>query len=211
MIFMMLITSPTYADKQAITEDGETVILKDDGTWFITPNAKGDLSNQVFRNATWGMSKSQVKITEKEKPKSEDDSFLVYVGKVAGMNALIIYVFVDNKLVRAKYSFIENNSNRNDNITDYNNLKKLFEKKYAKPKEDKFIWKNDLYRDNSSEWGFAVSLGHLLFYSQWETSNTVITLTLSGENHRTELVAEYYSKALEVLEGKILRKERANY
>ncbi len=163
-----------------------------------------------FRKTTWGMSKSQVKATEAGVPNSEDESVLMYSSRISGMNALVIYIFAENKLVRAKYLFTEEHSNRNDYITDYNSLKEALGKKYGKIKNEETVWRNDLYRDDFSQWGFAVSLGHLIYYSQWNTENTNISLVLSGENYDIKLAAEYTSKALEKLEEKVREKKQSS-
>ena len=206
---MCCLSFPAYANRLAVTENGKTVILKDDGTWVIRKDKNPSHSTKNFRKTVWGMSKSQVKATESGKPKKEDDSTFVYVGRVSGMNALIIYIFAENKLVRAKYLFREQHSNENDYISDYDNLKKALVKKYGKVKDEKSVWRDDLYKDNYSKWGFAVSLGHRIYYSQWETKDTEIFLVLSGENYKIDLVAEYCSKVLKDLEKKVREKERA--
>ena len=71
-------------------------------------------------------------------------------------------------------------------------------KKYGKPKMDfPGVWKNDLYKDDKSEWGFAVSLGHLAYGASWETSTTKIEIMLSGDNYKINLILSYFSKELE--------------
>lgn len=40
-----------------------------------------------------------------------------------------------------------------------------------------------MYKDNSEDWGFAISLGDLAMISQWFTDTTEIGLTLSGDNY----------------------------
>jgi hypothetical protein len=59
------------------------------------------------------------------------------------------------------------------------------------------VWKDDLYKDDKSEWGFAVSLGHLAYGASWETSATKIEIMLLGDNYEINLFLSYFSKELE--------------
>ncbi|GAH71775.1 unnamed protein product, partial [marine sediment metagenome] len=88
-------------------------------------------------------------------------------------------------------------SNDNLYIDDYEKLKETLTKKYGKPKFDKVTWDDDLYKDDRSHWGFAVSLGHLDYFSSWETSTTYISLRLNGDNYKISLVIAYESRELE--------------
>ena len=158
---------------------------------------------QDFRNTNWGMSKAQVKQSETSDILKETEDILAYKEDLAGYESFVIYIFASNKLTRAKYSIIEKHSNKNDYISDYKSIKELLKKKYGKPKEDKTIWKNDLYKDDYSQWGFAVSLGHLMYYSSWETDKTNILFLLNGENYDLSTVIEYSGKELSAVEDKI--------
>lgn len=160
-----------------------------------------------FRKADWGMSISEVKQTEETEILQETDDIIAYETTLAGYKALVVYIFAGNQLTRAKYSFIEEHSNKNDYISDYSNLKNLLTKKYGNPYEDETYWKNDLYRDDYSDWGFAVSLGHLLYYAKWNSDRTEIFAVLQGENYQIRTVIEYTSKNLGEQEDKIRETE----
>jgi len=163
-----------------------------------------------FRKADWGMSIEEVKKTEETEILKETNDVLVYETTLAGYQALVAYIFAGNKLTRAKYSFIEDHSNKNDYISDYSNLKTLLTKKYGNPYEDETFWKNDLYRDDYSDWGFAISLGHLFYYAKWDSESTDIVAILQGENYQIETIIEYTSKDLENQEEKIREAEALN-
>jgi len=149
-----------------------------------------------FRKANWGMSKEEVKATEDKKPDSEYDNSLVYYVKIGGDDYLCGYSFLQDKLYNTGYVFVGEHSNKNDYIRDYKNLKEILAKKYGKPKSDRTTWDNDLYKNDRSKWGFAVSLGHLSYGAIWETSNTFITLVLNGDNYEITLLAAYDSRKL---------------
>jgi hypothetical protein len=126
---------------------------------------------------------------------------VTYLTKVAGLDAFAIYIFVSDQLVRGRYGFLAEHSNKNDFISDYHRIKSILTRKYGRPLEDETLWKNDLYRDDPDEYGFAVSLGHLVYYANWKTVHTEISLVLHGENYRIVHVLEYRSIELAALES----------
>jgi len=158
------------------------------------------IAKRDFRKTNWGMDKKTVKLTEPDDPSSEEDSAMIYSRKVAGMNALIGYIFAQDKLVRAKYMFHQDHDDLNAYITDQDNIKKALAKRYGKPAKERTVWTNELYKKIPSQWGIALGEGYVTFISVWETAKTEISLTLKGEKGKTDLWLEYKSKALAKLE-----------
>jgi len=142
-----------------------------------------------FRKTNWGMSKEQVKATENKKPNLEEDNVLAYKVKINGDDYFCAYSFLKDKLHNAGYAIAEKHTNRNLYIDDYKKLKELLIKQYGRPLTDRTTW-------DRSEWGFAVSLGHLSYGATWETSATYITLGLNGDNYKINLLLAYDSKEL---------------
>ena len=166
-----------------------------------------------FRKTNWGMSKEQVKATEKNKIAFEDKEVIAMDrAQVDGKECIYVYYFLEDKLYRAGYSFMEEHINKNFYIDDYEDLKEILTKKYDKPVLDKKIWENDLFKDDRSSWGLAVSVGHLKYFSSWETSTTYINLGIDGDNYKISLTIGYYSKELEEWADKILEeKAKSNF
>jgi len=151
-----------------------------------------------FRKTNWGMSKEQVKATEDKKPDFEADTTLGYDVTISGKDFACIYSFLEDKLYNSGYFFTGKHTNKNLYIDDYEELKETLTKKYGKPKMDiPGLWKNDLYKDDKSHWGMAISVGHLAYGNSWETPNTKISLMLSGDNYKIKLVLFYTRKELE--------------
>lgn len=160
-----------------------------------------------FRKTKWGMSITQVKSSEPLDVAKEDENLLGYETTVIGKDVFVVYFFIDNQLVSARYLLAESHTNRNDFITDYNDFKEILTKKYGKPKQDESLWKNDLYKDDYSDWGFAISLGHLTYLSSWETQDTEIINILMGDNFDISCIVEYSSKNLKEIEKKAQEKK----
>ena len=57
----------------------------------------------TFRKTSWGMNIEEVKISEELKVAEERDELIFYKTRVLEKDVLLAYIFVDNKLVRAKY------------------------------------------------------------------------------------------------------------
>ena len=148
-----------------------------------------------FRGSDWGDSVAAVKAQAGEPAMSQDDT-LAYEVSISGLDAYLLYNFIANKLVSAGYMFTETHSNDNAFITDYGKIGELLRQKYGAPAEDESTWLNDLYRDDASHYGFAISLGHLVKRSIWETETTTIAHALHGDNYEITHAVLYSSKAL---------------
>jgi hypothetical protein len=129
-----------------------------------------------FRETTWGMSKEQVKATEDRKADYEENDVLCYKVNIFGGNYYCFYSFLEDTLYNGGYIFTEEHTNKNLYIYDYEELKVIITKEYGKPTMDEINWKNDLYKDDKSEWGMAISIGDLEYWALWETLNTKIGL-----------------------------------
>jgi len=147
-----------------------------------------------FRNTTWGMSKQEVKSVENIELLKEIDNALVYKTEIAGFQCYVYYIFINDQLSRAKYYLLESHTNMNDHISDYKKLKKLLTKKYGSPVESEQIWRDDLYKGDYNDWGMAISVGDMMYYSEWEIPETDVLIMLYGENYEINHQIEYSSK-----------------
>lgn len=147
-----------------------------------------------FRNTNWGMSKEEVVEIETAEYAGEDGDLLFYTDDVAGLDTILFYEYLDNKLVSGGYVFDENYINQNNHIDDYKKVKELLAKKYGEPVIDRQRWLNDLYKGDTQNYGTALSVGHLAYMSKWEAESTDITMMLRGENFEVNLTLYYKSK-----------------
>lgn len=157
-------------------------------------------SKTHFRDATWGMSPEQVGKIEKSKSfqklhsKSTGLDIVGYKGQAGAFKCFIAYYFAENQLVEGRYSFIEKHTNRNLYISDFKNIKDSLIEKYGKATKDNVVWRNDLYKDDPSDWGMAVSVGHLNFEATWKLPETKIHLLLKGDNYKITHILDYMSE-----------------
>jgi len=157
-----------------------------------------------FRKINWGMSKGQVKATEGKEPDSETNTTVAYKVEISGDDYICGYTFLEDKLYNSGYVFIGGHTNENLYIDDYGRLKGILTKKYGRPETDEITWIDDLFKDDRSVWGFAISIGDLSYRSTWETPTTYITLRLWGDNYEIDLVLAYDSRELKGWADKII-------
>ena len=155
-----------------------------------------------FRQADYGMTIEQVKASEQGVEWIDYSADIVgFKTKLAGLDALCGYVFVDDQFVRGTYVITEKHSNKTTYLSDYKTLTGLLQKKYGEPAKDETIWLNDLYKNMPSRHGMAVAVGHLSKYAQWATEDTDITALLTGDNYKITLKLEYKSSDLGAMEA----------
>lgn len=156
-----------------------------------------------FRNAKWGMSIDEVKATENKAPKREYDLgpyyTLTYQGTFDGMSTDYEFKFKDGKLWDVSYDFDIAHDDKNLYISDYEKVKKTLSDEYGKPDHSYYKWESDLYKDNPGQYGTAISLGQLTFYTYWKTNSTVITLVLAGSDSKIRMYIFYSPTKLDFL------------
>jgi hypothetical protein len=188
------------------------------------------ISAQDFRKVTWGMTQTQVMATEPDRPaevRQENGETVVKYDPVrtAEFAARLLYIFVNDKLVRAKYVSNAEHSELNDFIGDFRAVEPILIEKYGKPATERAVWEDDLYQQERLPYldqdrarpsdilpsdqhaGLAVSLGNLRLITQRSNAHTKITHALTGADSRIVHQIEYRSVELEALENKVLHKQ----
>ena len=189
---------------RATTESGAMVVLNDDGTWATEPSPMAGNPAQLalgFRKVPWGATMSEIKASEVQQPDHEDEDSLGFNTVLAGLQAIVFYILIEDQLVRAKYIITQEYQNKNSYITAFSTLKEALTSKYGVSGESNIYWNDDLYEDDPTEWGMAISLGHHSRFETWANENTSICLALTGENYDIQLVVEYTGIALRDIES----------
>ena len=157
-----------------------------------------------FRDTKWGMSRQEVKRIEGSQIIDEAEVGVIYADKLMGFDVYVLYSFFKDQLSQGSYIFRQKHSNNGLFIEDYEVLKKALDKKYENKVIDKVVWKNDLWKDDRSHWGNAIAMGHLVYRTKWETADTNIYFSLSGDNFEVKMLLTYNSRELE---GKVEEQE----
>ena len=124
-----------------------------------------------FRDADFGMTKQQVKDSEKEKPKTEDDDSLLYTDRLLGFEVVVIYMFVDNKFFLGQYIFEQEYTNENRYIEDFRKIKSALKEKYGNPDigsgASEARWSQTFYKDRPEKHGMALIRGEVEYLCLW--------------------------------------------
>jgi len=168
--------------------------------WSALNELMQQMTKTHFREVRWGMTQAQIRALEKGEPrgtvhsKSSGLDIIVYEGKAGDLSCNFGYYFAENQLVEGRYMFTEKHANDLLFFADFRNVKESLTKKYGEPTRDKVLWLNDLFKDDSSQWGMALSIGHVVFEVAWRTSQTEIMLRLVGDNYEVTHFVQYTSK-----------------
>lgn len=143
-----------------------------------------------FRNTTWGMSKSEVRDAESATLCYEDTNVLIYEGKLVGCDASIHYRFNDDELEIGAY-LIDNELDVDD-ITAYEKLQELMEKKYGEPDKSGLTQKypeKKMSLETYGDYVKAIASGLAELNCIWmnEDSSIFLTCTEDTEKHNVQV------------------------
>jgi len=165
--------------------------------------------NYTFRFTRWGMTSEEVIASElKLDPVEKSENSIKYKTLVLGKNVELVYLFAQNKLIGASYKLEDNYINSQHFISTYQKFKRALAQKYGPAKKDEIIWSNDTYRNVSSKRGLALSLGHVEYFTIWETPDTTIAGILKEDKFNVNCSVEYSSKELSQLQQESSKEDK---
>ena len=155
----------------------------------------------TFRGYDWGTSLDEIKQNEVTSDMVENvdygmsgNTLIILNSKVSSYDASVIFEFDnDNKLISGGYSLTEEHTDDSGYYDDFIKLTSSYAKKYGLP-EQSDVWKNNLYKDDVTKWGFAAACGHVSFLRYWDADDgSSISISLSGDNFETSTFVLYRS------------------
>lgn len=196
------------------------------GSISVLPASQPDL-----RKVSWGMTPAQVMATEPDRPsdvRQSDGETVVKYESAAGADlpGRLIYIFVADKLVRAKYISNAEHTEKNEFIADFHAVEPVLSEKYGKPGAERAVWDSDelqlerlpyLDQDRTRasdilasdpNAGLSVALGYLRLYTQRGNARTKIVHALTGGDAMILHQIEYRSVEFEGLEKQAIRTAR---
>lgn len=153
----------------------------------------------TFRGYAWGTSLDEIKQKEVTSDMVEnvdygllDNKLFILNREVSSYDASIVFEFdSNNKLISGGYALTEEHADDGGYYDDFIDLTKLYTKKYGEPQKND-VWKNDLYKDDKSKWGFAAACGHVSFFRYWKADDgSEIYILLRGDNFETSTTILY--------------------
>jgi hypothetical protein len=152
-----------------------------------------DIEDFTFRGMSWGDSSEKVKELEKWEHVVDLDNASVYEGMLFGWDTTLLYGFSADRLTGGIYRFDQTYVNANQYLNDFERVKAALVKKYGEPESDIWRWKDRLYRDKPEMYGDAVERGSLELEAEWDFPDTLIVLSLKGENYEASFTLAYKS------------------
>jgi len=147
-----------------------------------------------FRNTRWGMSPQQVIFTEGEpssQKKSNGSANLQYRSELMDMECVLMYLFSQNNLIKAKYSFLKKYPLNSQNIEEHISIKKALIEKFGKPKEDNICTEAIQEGNHSSPQSSSANSTKLIKTTCWQTSETRVCLNLYKNKEHINMELEY--------------------
>ncbi len=143
-----------------------------------------DLTAKPLPAITWGMGRESIQKVE-GRPLSREESgaweFLRYRREVFGKRCHVAYVLANRRLVSVRVSLLENYSDKDRYIADYNQIRDYLNRRIGEPRYDNVVWSDRAYAERGESLGTAVTSGCLSLSSEWVTGDTGFRLSLTGE------------------------------
>jgi hypothetical protein len=178
--------------------------------FILSLSVQAELSwsgSYTFRYTNWGMTAEEVVASESElDPIEKSENMIKYKTRVLDKHVDLIYYFVQNKLVGSLYKIDENYLNSQHFIASYRKFQAALSRKYGPPKIEETNWQSDALRKIGSKKGLALSLGHVDYFSAWETPKTTIACSLKEENYDVNCSIRYRSREFMALEQELKKR-----
>lgn len=155
-----------------------------------------------FQKTEWGdtpqqvIAKQGIAKADRRWEKHGRHGVLWTTDQLVNQPALVVYIFVDKKLVRVKVVFTRQRTNANGFLSDFASFEDKLTRVYGEPVEDNTFWSRDLYRDRPEKWGMALLIGDLSKFTRRDTADgTEVWHGLTGGNYEVQHLLEYVGKA----------------
>jgi len=141
-----------------------------------------DFPDYDFRSTLWGMTKEEVKCSERIHPESEGTSHIVYKDRVLELDTIVGYHFIDDSLVEAGYAFRESYMDEGLYVKQYIKIKDFLSNTYGSPTLDEDINAACCYGSEDSSGDYD----SLMFLTEWLTGRSIIRMILMGDEDGCE-------------------------
>ena len=129
----------------------------------------------------------------------EYDGIYSFMGSAEGRQSYIVFYEVDGKVVQGTHFLLgEYDVDPNDNTKDFEAMKRALTARHGPPGYDTLAWKGDRYRNDPTNWDWAVTDGDLIYQTVWSTPHSLVRMDLTANtgNQQLETVALPNGKAL---------------
>ncbi len=125
-----------------------------------------------------------------QRKKLDNLEVLYYQRDLMDYMAYLQFIFNDNSLIQIHIELWQIAGSKNKPLRDYEQIKTCLSTNFGSPFEDIVHWQNPTFRYDELSWGYAVSLGHLIYQTRWINQGVELGLRLRGENKKNWLEVE---------------------
>lgn len=166
---------------------------------LTTEAAFAETTDYDFKSFQWGDSREKV-ISVEGTPEGDGtvsgttSTYLAYETTAVGMDVLLGYYFCDEGLYGVRYVLLEEHSNEELYIDDYEKFKNALTKKYGKPLWDLENWANDSKKEYYADRkGDALCYGYLTYETVYSSGTASIVMAMSADNYEITTTIDYMS------------------
>jgi hypothetical protein len=165
--------------------------------YFAPP--KDYRSPEGYKKARWGMSTREVQRVfpaARRAPGGKKMDGLAMTDSVGGRQAHVLLGFAKGALAVVAANIEPRSPSKPQGyVEDYDEMQEKLTKKYGAA-EVSVRWSDDALKDKPHLLAVAVAMGHADLQSVWWTGESMIVLSLEGENRRPKLRLVYSSNRL---------------
>jgi len=144
-----------------------------------------------FRDNHWGNSRAAVKLAESRPPVREDDLLLVYPAKVEGIDCVLVYMFLADRLCAGFYQLSDYRNDNNEYFDDLDGVKDKLVTGLGNPEVENWNWADDPFERSRDLWGDSLGFGLVAVDAGWVTERSIVSYRLSGGNFSGDLLLMY--------------------
>ena len=142
-----------------------------------------------FRGVAWGASQEEVRSTETHPLHHDYEGELAYWNfEFAGVEAGLVYVFEDDRLVRARFVSRHRTSRPEEDMADYEAFKAQLEEHFGPAESEEWVWADGAERAEGEGSVAAIASGEVVLESRWTLDDTTVRLLSAAENGVVETV-----------------------
>jgi len=149
-----------------------------------------------FRDASWGMSKAEVKEAEDKQLLQEKVDVLYYADTMEDQQMYVIYKFAgeEKQLHQGQYILQSELTNESQYIDFYKVLESNYRDQYGSPRVDTTLVQAEKYMGSPSQYSSGLKSGDVRFQTSWDTKETEILMQLWNGNRGIQLAIQYIDK-----------------
>jgi hypothetical protein len=157
-------------------------------------------TSPFIADSIWGSSPTKIENSENfwmfnKKYGELNFSGIMRLEQTDSLHVIINYYFQSDKLNKVQYYLEYSSKSEGAYVAIVNKMFSDFKNHYGIPESSSKRWDNKMYENDPSNLGRALMLGHVTYYSKWDSRRTKIKYTVWGDlDGKLTFSIEYLSK-----------------